>query len=198
MASASMAFFDRITARRPDSTFWRFCGASVADMAGISKTNSDPSPSRLDTEIVPPMAVTRRLEMARPRPAPPCARVDVPSDCSNSSKMRSMSSSRRPGPVSVTVKHMRSVVSVRARATLTSTPPVSVNLMALPMRLSSTCLTLPGSAVIICGTSGSTWQPRPIFLAKARAASSSMTLSAISRSDIGCGSGSKRPASILE
>ena len=35
----------------------RICGASRGRAAGISKANSDPLPSSLDTEIVPPMAV---------------------------------------------------------------------------------------------------------------------------------------------
>ena len=79
--------------------------------------------------------------MARPSPAPPCARVDVPSACSNSSKMRSMSSCRqsRTGVGDGEADRSGGARSGPA-STLTSTPPLSVNLMALPIRLSSTCL----------------------------------------------------------
>ena len=72
---------------------------------------SEPLPGWLVTEIVPPIESTRRFEMARPRPAPPCARVELPSACSNSSKMRSVSSGCSPGPVSATEKRIMSPFS---------------------------------------------------------------------------------------
>ena len=62
----------------------------------------------------------------------------------------SMSSGAMPGPVSLTVKRMAGAGPRRRTiVTATSTPPLSVNLMALPIRLSSTWRSRPGSAVMI-------------------------------------------------
>jgi hypothetical protein len=157
MASHSTSFFDRTIVRWPSSTAPRVWLEPLASIAGTSKANSEPRPRSLATEIVPPSASTMRREMARPRPAPPCARVELPSACSNSSKMRCMSSLRNPGPVSETAKRTRSTSPAPGfTLTVISTPPSSVNLMALPIRLSSTWRTRPGSAVIVCGTLGAT------------------------------------------
>src|SRR5262245_16198971 len=72
--------------------------------------------------------------MARPRPVPPLALVLELSTWWNCSKIRSCWSSGIPGPVSVTETAKR---PLRAPAAML-TSPASVNLMALPTRLSST------------------------------------------------------------
>ena len=82
------------------------------------------------------MRSTMRFEIARPRPVPPNLRVAEPSACSNSRKMRAWSRGAIPMPVSRTWKRMSP--SRSPGSTMTATPPCSVNLMALPARLSST------------------------------------------------------------
>src|SRR5215475_7190434 len=84
----------------------------------------------------PPCISTICLAMARPRPVPPLALVRELSTWWNCSKIRSCWSSGMPGPVSVTET---AKWPFRAPAAIL-TSPASVNLMALPTRLSSTCV----------------------------------------------------------
>src|SRR5499426_2862774 len=74
--------------------------------------------------------------MARPRPVPPLALVLELSTWWNCSKIRPCWSSGMPGPVSVTET---AKLPLRAPAAML-TSPASVNLMALPTRLSRTCV----------------------------------------------------------
>ena len=67
---------------------------------------------------------------------PPFLRVELLSTCWNSSKMRFWSSGAMPGPVSRTAMSKKPSAAPAA----ISTEPLSVNLMALPTRLSSTCV----------------------------------------------------------
>ena len=73
----------------------------LATCAGTAKGRSTvkvaPAPGTLATPMRPPISSTRRLEMARPRPVPPCRRAGPLSACSNSAKMRSIASGGTPG-----------------------------------------------------------------------------------------------------
>src|SRR5581483_7668607 len=100
-----------------------------------------PAPNSESTVSVPPCISTMRLEIARPRPVPPFLRVLELSTCGNSSKILAWSSGAMPGPVSRTVT-MKRPFSASARI---ATSPASVNLMALPARLSKTCAIRRGS-----------------------------------------------------
>ena len=65
-------------------------------------------------------------------------------------------SSGMPIPVSCTEKHSRASRAVcNSAPTRTATSPCSVNLMALPIRLTSTCLRRTGSPTSSSGTLGS-------------------------------------------
>src|SRR5215475_2806966 len=82
----------------------------------------------------PPCISTISLAMARPSPVPPLARVLELSTWRNFSKIRSHSSAGIPGPVSLTLTVKWPLTAPAAMRT----SPESVNLMALPTRLSST------------------------------------------------------------
>src|SRR5581483_800776 len=62
----------------------------VVDAAGNGTVTLKvaPSPGALSTAMRPFMRSTMRLEIASPRPVPPYLRVEEPSACSNSRKMR--------------------------------------------------------------------------------------------------------------
>ena len=79
-------------------------GSSVSPKraSGTLTRKVAPAPGMLSIAIVPPMRSTIRLEMAGPRPVPPNFRVEPPSACSNSAKIRACSSAEMPMPVSRT------------------------------------------------------------------------------------------------
>ena len=109
-----------------------------------------PTPTSLSSHIRPPCSSTIRRVRVRPRPVPSELDADrVP--CWKESKIRDRSASAMPMPVSVTVMST-SGPSVQARTV--TLPPSGVNLTALPMRLSSTCLSRSSSAVMWVGASG--------------------------------------------
>ena len=56
----------------------------------------------LSTQMRPPIISTRREQMARPRPVPPCLRVVDPSAWRKASKMKPFLSAGMPMPVSFT------------------------------------------------------------------------------------------------
>jgi len=74
-----------------------------------------------------------RLAIASPSPVPPFFFVIEESACWNSSKIFACSASAMPGPVSRTA----TVNEPLAEEALIATSPTSVNLIALPTRLSS-------------------------------------------------------------
>ena len=75
-------------------------------------------------------------EIARPRPVPPYWRVVDTSACEKLSKIDDSFSSWMPTPVSRTVnRSATSALSSTSSLVLTSISPTSVNLMALPTRL---------------------------------------------------------------
>ena len=82
-----------------------------------------------------------RLAIASPSPVPPFFFVIDELACWNSSKIFACSASAMPGPVSRTA----TVNEPLAAKALIATSPVSVNLIALPTRLSSTCVSLRSS-----------------------------------------------------
>ena len=71
--------------------------------------NVEPLPSSLSTPISPPINCTSFEDMASPRPVPPNWRVEVPSACSNDSKIVLSAVSGIPTPVSITSKRTFSV-----------------------------------------------------------------------------------------
>jgi hypothetical protein len=70
--------------------------------AGSHRKNVEPTPTSLRTVMSPPMRRARRRLMARPSPAPPCARVSDMSACTNASKIGCSRSLGMPIPVSST------------------------------------------------------------------------------------------------
>ncbi len=116
-----------------------------------------PRSTSLSTHKRPPIISTSLREMVSPRPEPPNRRVVVLSACSNASKIACCFSGAIPMPVSRMLKCRCSSVSVcRSLSTETSTSPCSVNLMALPTRLISTCRSRCGSPTTTSGTSART------------------------------------------
>ncbi len=144
------------------STRLPFQGASrVAYSSAVSSGNAKlktlPLPTTLETVISPPIIRTSLRLMARPSPVPPYLRVTVVSACEKVSKISPSLSSGMPMPESSTRKWSQGVVS--PSGTLTETPsitrPLSVNLMALPIRFVSTCRNRTGSPTMVLGTWGS-------------------------------------------
>jgi hypothetical protein len=82
-------------------SFWYFIG--------IVKEKTEPSPSILATQILPPIRSNIFLEIAKPNPVPLYFFEGVPSICLNSSKIIFLFSSEIPIPVSLTEK--RSILS---------------------------------------------------------------------------------------
>ena len=98
--------------RRPASTSRSsvpiFAAArAVQGSAGISNQKVDPCPSRVSTPISPPIASTRPLQIARPSPVPPCARVVEASTCENRRNSLASAAASMPAPVSRTSKRIR-------------------------------------------------------------------------------------------
>src|SRR5262245_47786683 len=108
--------------------------AATAARMGSSMRNVEPRPIVDSIQMRPPCISTISLAMARPSPVPPLARVFELSTWRNFSKTRSHSSAGIPGPVSLTLTAKWPF----AAPAVMRTSPASVNLMALPTRLSST------------------------------------------------------------
>ena len=135
--------------------------SSGATASGSSKKKSDPFPSSLTTLISPCISLISFLEIARPRPVPPYLRVVEVSAWLKAWNSCPIFSGAMPMPVSRTEK-WSSVLSpwgvcretCRTRIRIS---PFSVNLIALPTRLTRICLmrwkspsTFRGSAESIC------------------------------------------------
>ena len=112
--------------------------------------NVAPLPTIDSTQIRPPCISTICLAMARPSPVPPLALVLELSTCRNFSKMRSLV--RRNAGAGI--RHATAKWPFWLAVMRTS--PVSVNLMALPTRLSSTWVRRCSSPK----PEGSAWQRR--------------------------------------
>ena len=113
--------------------------AASPEANAISNQKRLPMPARLSTPIRPPIASTRRLQIARPSPEPPNRRRTDPSAWANGRKRIACCEGGMPMPVSRTSKRSRTdPAGAGSRATVTATRPCSVNLSALPTRLSST------------------------------------------------------------
>ncbi len=175
-----------------------FCGAAHMGNWAVNQ-NVLPSPSSLSTPIRPCIISTKRREIAKPRPVPPCFRVVDPSACVNAWNKRSCTSDAKPIPVSATAKRKLWVrASPSARATCTTTSPPSVNLMALPTRLVKICRNRPGSPSTQVGTAACTKLTSSMPLVAAGSARISNTSSMARRSSKLMISSSILPASILE
>ena len=171
---------------------------------GSVKWNVLPAPDSLSTQIRPPIICTSVAEIVRPRPVPPNRRVVEPSAWLNASKMVACLSRGMPMPVSVTreVQHrgrspVPALVLARARR---STSPRSVNLMALPTRLTRTCRSRTGSPTTPrrhVRRRSSHEQLEPLLAPRARPAASRLS-STTSRSANGTDSSSSLRASIFE
>ena len=116
-----------------------------------------PRPASLSTQIRPPIISTSLAEIARPRPVPPNRRVVEPSACSNGSKIarQLLGGDADPGVGDGEAEH--DLVARRRRprrSTETTTSPRSVNLIALPTRLTRTWRSRPASPTTASGTSG--------------------------------------------
>ena len=84
-----------------------------------------------------------------------------------------------------------------AASTRTTTSPCLVNLIALPIRLSSTCRSRPASPTRASGTSGCTSQASSSPLARARTLRVRRASPSVARSEKSAGSSSSLPASIF-
>ena len=104
---------------------------------------------------MPPMKLTNCVQIAKPRPVPPYLRVVELSPCSKGLKMAACLDSGTPMPVSRTEKRTVDEDSpMDSRLTVTVTSPRSVNLTALPTRLSRIWrkrLASPNSSAGTCG-----------------------------------------------
>src|SRR2546422_5713073 len=73
-------------------TFSEFRGREAGCFARLKsavKWNLLPRPGSLSTQVWPSISSTRRAEIERPRPVPPCRRAVERSACAKASKMRS-------------------------------------------------------------------------------------------------------------
>jgi hypothetical protein len=127
------------------------------------------------------MREMRWLLMASPSPVPPYRREVDESAWTNGWKIRSSLSTPMPTPVSETSNRITvRAPSLSARTTRTTISPLSVNLIALPMRFVSTCRIRPGSPRSTAGTEGSvsTTNSSPLVWAgpASRSATSSTTV----------------------
>ena len=85
---------------------------------------------------------------------PPYLRVAEESTCKKGLNNRPIRSGGMPIPVSVTVHRTVALCAVSFSVeTRTTTLPLSVNLIALPVRFMTTCCSLPGSPRSNVGTS---------------------------------------------
>ena len=171
-------------------------------LAGASRAvnqNVLPSPGRLLKPSSPAISETSRLLIASPRPVPPKRRVVEVSACSKASNSRDWASSSIPTPVSTTSQ--RSSTSPAFAVTCVAsrrTDPCSVNLTALPAKLSSTWPSRRASPHSISGSAGSIVTVMPSPFSPQRSASMATTLSKTSRSRKSRCSSTTLSASILE
>ena len=121
--------------------------AAAASRTGAGEPERRALPSVLRTPISPPISVTSRLEIARPRPVPPYLRVVEPSACVKAWNSRVCAAGGMPMPVSCTSKRSRTSSGRLLAERGAHRPPRrrSVNLIALPTRLVSTWRSRPGS-----------------------------------------------------
>ena len=116
--------------------------------------NIVPLPSRLSTPISPPIISASCFDIVNPKPVPPYFRVVELSAWENLSKSRSRLFWGIPTPVSETLKRMVTwSASSFSRMARIITSPFSVNLMALPARLTIIWRRRPGSPHSSEGTS---------------------------------------------
>ena len=114
--------------------------------SGISNQNVEPWPASDSTPMLPPIRVTMRWQITRPRPVPPYRRVVDASAWLKAWNRRSCADLPMPMPVSRTSKRSRCWAAVsRRRLALTVTLPRSVNFTALLIRLLSTWRRRTGS-----------------------------------------------------
>ena len=113
-----------------------------------------PLPGSLSAQMAPPISSTSLLEIVSPSPVPPKRRVVDPSACSNGWKMVCNLSAGMPMPVSETATCSVTASGVDSSTeTAAMTSPRSVNLMALPTRLTRTWRRRPESPIKRSGTS---------------------------------------------
>ena len=191
-----------IKARNPRVVFRLKDGSSLSTRR-LSKFTSnqkiDPCVKALSTPIVPPISSTSCFEIVKPRPVPPCLRVVEPSACENDSKMRVCASLDTPMPVSCTSKRKPTLgASSLHTVTFTVTLPVSVNLMALPSRLTMIWRKRFGSPQMAMGMSNAISNSRLMFFACACGANTCSMSSSNSRKLKRMYSTLSLPASILE
>ncbi len=148
-------------------------GAAIvceAPSSGRQRVKMLPSPGIERHSRSPPRSRASRREIASPSPLPPCRRVLVESACVNGSKRRSSCSARMPMPVSATwMQRDRPPAPSRSRKVSTM-PPSSVNLIALPTRLTRICRTRIASVRSRRGTpdSARTSMASPLAFARTR------------------------------
>ena len=165
------------------------------------KWNVLPCPSSLSTQIRPPISSTSRLVIASPSPVPPKRRVVELSACVNASKIRSRLAAGCRRPVSRTTMWSIDRRPPRSACARRAPPPRprSVNFMALPTRLTSTCRRRPGSPTTCVGhgrVDTAHTSSRPFSCARrASGLSAWPTVARRSKSSV---SSSMRPASIFE
>ena len=115
-------------------------GAPAQISSGTANANTLPLPTTLSTQMRPAISWIRRFEIVRPRPVPPNLRVVDESAWVKLSKIRPSLSPGMPMPVSETVNRRPvGTATSSSSATCSDTSPASVNLIALPSRLCSTC-----------------------------------------------------------
>ena len=166
---------------------------------GSATRNVLPTPGALRSVISPAMPSTSARVIVRPRPVPPYLRVVVTSACSKLLNRRCCASCEMPMPVSSTsISSSSRPVSVEPQATRSSTVPTSVNLSALPIRLSRIWRSRIGSPRSHCGTFGSTSLSSERPSSCARRSSSSTSECTISRRSKSTDSKPILPASIFE
>jgi hypothetical protein len=113
--------------------------ASIVEAMGRVHQNDAPCPRSALHPTSPPICPMMPALMARPRPVPPNRRVVEASSWMNGWNNSAARARSKPGPVSTTSKRSSHAPAgppiVRA---VINAPPVSVNLTALPTKLSRT------------------------------------------------------------
>ena len=131
---------------------------SPTTASGSTTRNSLPTPNSLLRLTSPPIRSTSWRTMDRPSPVPPKRRVVEASACVKGVNRRASTSGLMPMPVSRTTNCTSMRPSSRgAHSTVSCTPPRSVNLTALPSRLTRICRMRVMSPRSRCGTSVSAW-----------------------------------------
>ena len=139
---------------------------SEASRSVIWKWKRLPWPSALSRCSSPPIRPTSRWLIATPSPVPPKRRVVEASACVKPLKMRAWFSGAMPMPVSRTaISIVTSVAPIAITVTDTTTSPAAVNLIALPVRLISTCCRRKASPIRRHGRAASMSNSTSRFLA---------------------------------